>query len=148
VRFGQLREAIQIIPALWSGTAVSFTGEYYQLQNAICSPAPQPRPALILGALGPGVARLAGRHADGLNLHWHKRAIFPELFAALDAGLTAAGRTRAGFDLSLHPALADLGSDPRQTLDDWAGMGFTRAIVYLLPPYPLRQLVVLAAQTK
>lgn len=145
-RFQQLREAVQIIPALWSGEPVSFAGQHYQLDGAICAPAPQPRPPLILGALGPGIARLAGRYADGLNLHWHNRARYPELLAALDAGLAARARTRAGFDLSVHPMLEDLMGDPLGMSRRWEELGFTRAIVYVPPPFPLHALESLAAQ--
>jgi alkanesulfonate monooxygenase SsuD/methylene tetrahydromethanopterin reductase-like flavin-dependent oxidoreductase (luciferase family) len=145
-RFGRLREAVQIIPALWRGTPVTFAGQYYQLQKAYCSPAPQPTPALILGAIGPGVAKLAGRYANGVNLHWQSRARLPELLAAVDAGLAASGRTRAGFDISIHPPISALADDPQGTLHAWQQLGFTRAIAYITPPFPLNTIEQLAAQ--
>jgi alkanesulfonate monooxygenase SsuD/methylene tetrahydromethanopterin reductase-like flavin-dependent oxidoreductase (luciferase family) len=138
-RFVRLKEALEIIPALWSGEPVTFAGEFYRLQGAICAPAPQPRPRLIVGALGPGIARLAGRYADGLNLQWRGRANFPELLAGLDAGLAAAGRGRAGFDLSVHPMWRDFAADPPGALAEYARLGFTRAIVYAGAPFPLRE---------
>jgi alkanesulfonate monooxygenase SsuD/methylene tetrahydromethanopterin reductase-like flavin-dependent oxidoreductase (luciferase family) len=145
-RFGRLREAVQLIPALWSGEPVDFAGSYYQLSGAICAPAPVPRPRLILGALGPGIARLAGRYADGLNLHWNNRRRFPELIAAMDAGLQAAGRDRASFDLSLHPGLADLTHEPQAALAEWEQMGFQRVIAYVNPPFPLKAIEKLAEE--
>jgi alkanesulfonate monooxygenase SsuD/methylene tetrahydromethanopterin reductase-like flavin-dependent oxidoreductase (luciferase family) len=145
-RFARLREAVQLIPALWSGKPVDFAGRYYQLSGAICAPAPVPRPPLILGALGPGIARLAGRYADGLNVHWNNRARFPELFAALEAGLRAAGRDRASFELSLHPGLADLMHDPQAALAEWEKLGFQRIIAYVNPPFPLRAIEKLAGE--
>ncbi len=143
-RYTRLREAVEIIPALWRGEPVTIAGQYYPLQEAICSPAPQPRPPLILGALGPGIAKLAGRYADGLNLQWRNRARYPELLAALDQGLQAAGRTRTGFDLSVHPALSELLPDPQGMLTQWQQMGFTRAIAYVSAPFPLAQIEQLA----
>ena len=145
-RFGRLREAVQIIPALWRGAPVTFAGEHYQLEGAIVAPAPQPAPPLILGALGPGIAKLAGRYADGLNLQWQSRDRYPELLAALDAGLAASGRTRAGFDLSVHPGWRDLAADPLGALAQWQALGFTRAIVYLPPGVPHAAIERVAAQ--
>jgi alkanesulfonate monooxygenase SsuD/methylene tetrahydromethanopterin reductase-like flavin-dependent oxidoreductase (luciferase family) len=136
-RFGRLREALQIIPALWQGQPLTFSGQYYQLERAVVAPAPSPPPPLIVGALGPGIAGLAGRYADGVNLHWQSRDRWPELLAALDAGLAARGRTRQGFDLSLHPPWYELAADPAGCLARWEQLGFTRAIAYVSAPFPL-----------
>ncbi|MCU0491767.1 MAG: LLM class flavin-dependent oxidoreductase, partial [Chloroflexaceae bacterium] len=136
-RFARLKEAVQIIPALWRGQPVTFHGDYYRLTSAMCAPAVQPPPRLILGALGPGIARLAGRSADGLNLQWHSRERFPELLAALDTGLAESGRSRTGFDLSLHPHWRDLGPDPLASLANWSSLGFTRVMLMVTPPFPL-----------
>jgi alkanesulfonate monooxygenase SsuD/methylene tetrahydromethanopterin reductase-like flavin-dependent oxidoreductase (luciferase family) len=134
-RYRRLAEAVRIIPALWRGQPLDFAGEYYQLHGAICSPAPDPVPPLILGALGPGIAKLAGRYADGLNLHWHQRQRFGELFAALDLGLAASGRTRAGFDISVHPSLEQVLHHPQAAIAEWATYGFNRAIISVNPPF-------------
>ena len=39
-RFDQLEEALTIISTLWRGETVEFKGEYYDMQGAVCSPAP------------------------------------------------------------------------------------------------------------
>jgi alkanesulfonate monooxygenase SsuD/methylene tetrahydromethanopterin reductase-like flavin-dependent oxidoreductase (luciferase family) len=143
-RYARLREAVQIIPALWRGEPVTFAGQYYPLEGAICRPAPQPRPPLILGALGPGIAKLAGRYADGLNLQWKDRDRFPALLAALDEGLQASGRSPAGFDLSVHPALRDVLHNPRGMLEQWQQLGFTRVIAHVSAPFPLARIEQLA----
>lgn len=143
-RVAALAEALQIIAALWSGAPVTFQGDYYQLTGAIVAPPPAPRPPLIVGAHTPRTVRVAGRYADGLNLQWRDRERFPQLFAALDAALAERGRGRSGFDLSLHPGWRDLAPDPLEALAHWEQLGFTRAIVYIHPPYPLDALAALA----
>jgi alkanesulfonate monooxygenase SsuD/methylene tetrahydromethanopterin reductase-like flavin-dependent oxidoreductase (luciferase family) len=134
-RAARLEEALQIIPALWSGEPVTFAGQHYQLDDAIVSPGLANPPPIIVGGRSAAMARRAGRLAGGLNVQWRFRETFPALLAALDEGLAAAGRTRAGFDLSIHGDWADLGSDPGATLAAWAEEGFTRAI--LMAPEPL-----------
>lgn len=143
-RVARVEEALQIIRGLWSGEPFSFAGNHYTLDNAICAPAPQPAPRLIVGASGPRMARIAGQYADGLNLQWDKRAKFPELLRALDDGLQRAGRDRDGFDLSLHPGWRDLGDDPYAMLASWSALGFNRAIVWMKAPFPLDEIEQLA----
>jgi alkanesulfonate monooxygenase SsuD/methylene tetrahydromethanopterin reductase-like flavin-dependent oxidoreductase (luciferase family) len=66
-RIDRLREALQIIPALWRGEPVTFHGAYYELIDALAMPALNPPPRLIAAASLPRTARLAGRYAEGVN---------------------------------------------------------------------------------
>ena len=136
-RVEAVEEALQIIPALWSGEPVTFAGKHYQLDNAIVAPAPQPRPPIIFAAIRPRMALLAGRYADGLNVQWNNRSRFPQLFAALDEGLAERGRDRSDFDLSVHAGWNDFAHDPLGALTQWQQLGFTRAIMYVNAPFPL-----------
>src|SRR5215208_2789794 len=72
-RTARLAEALQIIPALWTGEPVTFQGRYYQLNDAIAAPRQHPRPRIIVGGRSVTMARLAGQYADGLNLQWSFR---------------------------------------------------------------------------
>ena len=139
-------EALQIIPALWTGEPVTFQGKHYQLTEAISSPRQAPPPHLIVGASGPRMVRLAGRYADGLNLQWRDRQRFPTLFEELDKGLTERGRGREGFDLSIHPMWPDFIRNPKALLEQWQQLGFTRALVYVGAPFPLSDFEKLAQQ--
>jgi len=147
-RTARLAEALQIIPLLWSGEPVTFHGEHYRLDGAIVAPPPTPRPPIIVGAHGAQLCRLAGRYADGLNLHWRDRQRLPQQLAALDAGLAERGRDRRGFDLSVLAAWRDLAHDPAAALDAWAALGFTRAIAYVTPPFPTDELAAVAEQLR
>jgi alkanesulfonate monooxygenase SsuD/methylene tetrahydromethanopterin reductase-like flavin-dependent oxidoreductase (luciferase family) len=145
-RLDRLEEALQIIPALWKGRQVIFHGTYYELNDAVAMPAQDPPPRLIVGASLPRTARLAGRLADGVNFTWYYRERIPGLFAALDEGLQEGGRGREGFDRSLHVRWMDLGDEPRQALEAWEAMGFTRVIIYVSPPFPLGEMKSLAGE--
>jgi alkanesulfonate monooxygenase SsuD/methylene tetrahydromethanopterin reductase-like flavin-dependent oxidoreductase (luciferase family) len=143
-RTGRVAEALQIIPQLWRGEPVSFAGRYYQLSEAIVSPAPVPPPPVIVGARGTALCRLAGRHADGLNLNWGDRARLPEQLAALDEGLAERGRTRTGFDLSVHVSWQELIEGADALLERWEELGFTRVMAYMRAPFPHQELAALA----
>ena len=58
-----------MIRLLWSGERVSFEGEYYRLDNALCDPAPvqRPGPPILIGGSGErhllrGAAQYRGHH--------------------------------------------------------------------------------------
>lgn len=69
-RLDQLEESLQIIRCLLAGESVTFSGDYYRMESAVCSPAPlNGHLPLWVGGLGPDrTPKLAARYADGFNL--------------------------------------------------------------------------------
>ncbi len=69
-RLRMLDEALTCLRGLWGDTPFSFTGEFYQFQDATLSPRPvqRPHPPLLLGGSGRGLLRIAARHGDALNI--------------------------------------------------------------------------------
>lgn len=59
-------------------------------------------------------------------------------------GLAAAGRTRTGFDLSVHPALSMLLGAPQGMLRHWQQLGFTLVIAFVGVPFPYARIEQLA----
>jgi alkanesulfonate monooxygenase SsuD/methylene tetrahydromethanopterin reductase-like flavin-dependent oxidoreductase (luciferase family) len=51
-RVDRLIEAVAIMRAMWTGAPVSFSGDFYELDQAECLPAPQPIPPVMIGASG------------------------------------------------------------------------------------------------
>lgn len=60
-----LSEYLQIITSMLRTGAVEFRGEHYQVNTGFLRFEPMPGLPIILGALGPRMLELAGRHADG-----------------------------------------------------------------------------------
>ena len=113
-RARMLGEAAQVIRLLWSGERVSFDGEYYRLDNALCDPAPvqQPNPPILIGGHGERyLLRVAAQHADITNMradmsiaeHTAKRRV-------LDEHCRAVGRDPSAVSLS-HNAHVFIGKD-------------------------------------
>jgi coenzyme F420-dependent glucose-6-phosphate dehydrogenase len=65
IRHAMLKEAVEIIRLLWSGKQESFSGDYYQVENARIYTLPDDLPAIAMAASGSNAARLAGEIADG-----------------------------------------------------------------------------------
>lgn len=70
VRIERLDEAVTIIKSLWTKDRTDFRGKHYQIEGAPGLPKPkqQPHPPLLIGAGGPKMLALAGRHADVVGL--------------------------------------------------------------------------------
>ncbi|MCY4578621.1 MAG: LLM class flavin-dependent oxidoreductase [Chloroflexi bacterium] len=113
-RVAMMGEAVEVIRLLWSGERVSFEGNYYRLDNALCDPAPvqRPGPPILIGGSGERhLLRAAAQYADITNMradmsigeHGAKRSV-------LDAHCAAVGREPSEIALS-HNAHVFIGED-------------------------------------
>ena len=98
-RMARFAEAVEVMTRLLRNDApTSFSGEYYQLRDALLLPRPQRRggPPVVIGGNGPRYTLpLAARYADEWNAVFVTLPKFAELNGKLDALVTEHG---------LHPA--------------------------------------------
>jgi len=65
-----MKEAVEIVTAMWSEPDVTYHGRHYQLDGAQCDPKPvqQPRPQVLIGGGGEQLTlRVVARLADASN---------------------------------------------------------------------------------
>jgi len=69
-RLYQMEEAIVIIKRLWTEKRVTFTGKYYQLEDAVSAPKPvqKPHPPIMIGGMGEKILlKMVAKYADYCN---------------------------------------------------------------------------------
>jgi alkanesulfonate monooxygenase SsuD/methylene tetrahydromethanopterin reductase-like flavin-dependent oxidoreductase (luciferase family) len=105
-------EAVTVMRGLWGADPFSFSGDYFQVRDAICRPRPtqQPGPPLMLGGSGSGILRRAGAWADIIHMIPVIGAAGTVTSAALQAFSDA---TIAGKLARVHAAASAAGRDPR-----------------------------------
>lgn len=69
-RIHRAGEAAEIIVRLLDGEEVTYKGEHYTIDGAMCRPVPSRRPPVYLGGKGDLLIRTAARCADGWNFSW------------------------------------------------------------------------------
>ena len=65
LRLDMLEEAIAVVRELWTGSSVTHSGTYFEVQNARIYTLPQHPPPVYISGFGPKSASLAGRVGDG-----------------------------------------------------------------------------------
>jgi F420-dependent oxidoreductase-like protein len=115
-RMDRFEEAVQILHSLLGQRRTTFSGEYFQLQDAPCEPAPvQDRLPLLVGGGGEQrTLRIAARYADHWN-SWTTPGQLAHKVSVLRAHCERAGRDPAEIHVSTQ-ALVYLSAD-KQWLD-------------------------------
>ncbi len=70
-RLDRLEEAVQIITKMWTEERSTFSGKYYQIQEAYCNPKPiqKPHPPLLIGGSGERrTLKIVAKYADASNV--------------------------------------------------------------------------------
>ena len=101
-RFNQLEEALDIISTLWRGEEVAFRGKYYDMQGAVCSPAPL---GLRLWIGGRGKVRtigLAAKYANGFNMPYVSPEVAADRLSRLAQACEKIGRDPGEIDTSVN----------------------------------------------
>ncbi|MGH4022940.1 MAG: glucose-6-phosphate dehydrogenase (coenzyme-F420) [Pseudonocardiaceae bacterium] len=128
-RFARMREAIDLMRALWRDERVTFEGQYYRTAGATVYDRPPSPVPIYVAAGGPLVAKYAGRAGDGFictsgkGMELYERTLLP----AVDEGLAAGGRDGSSIDRMIEIKLSfDL--DAERALQDtrfWAPLALS-----------------------
>lgn len=103
-RFARLKEAVQLIQALWADERVTFEGTYYSTEQATIYDRPEQQVPIYIAASGPAATRLTGRIGDGFICTSGKpRELYTDtLLPALREGAAKADRTIQDLDLMIE----------------------------------------------
>lgn len=140
-RIRRLGEACEVIKRMWTQTAPTFEGRYYQIKDAYCEPKPiqKPAPPFVIGGSGEKLTlRVVAQYADIWNCVGLDLENFQHKSAILDAHCASIGRDPRTIERSVQPTVnpRDMQST-RQLAQRFIEAGATHLILNLRPPYPI-----------
>jgi alkanesulfonate monooxygenase SsuD/methylene tetrahydromethanopterin reductase-like flavin-dependent oxidoreductase (luciferase family) len=134
-RLARFEETLDIVGGLLDGAVVD-SARFHRLRNASLLPAPDRRIPLLVAGSGPGVLRLAARHAQAWNTAWYGapddrlRARLAEMARAL----AAEGREPDSMRVTVGMSVVDGSPDElARAVDEYATLGVDDLIVGLTP---------------
>jgi len=148
----RMDESLQIVRGLLEGKPVDFHGEFFDLDQAVVSPAPsQPIPILVGGRSDAAVHR-AGRLGDGWLGIWVSAKRFGEVVEQMEDAAAGAGRGEIGWLNSLNvwcgfgtspekaremvaPRVSAFYQIPFERFEKWSPSGTPEQVAEFLVPY-------------
>lgn len=120
-RFRKLEESLQIIIPMLRGQNVSFAGEYYQVVDAVNSPAPVSQIPVMIGGSGEKkTLRMVAQYADESNLSSGTAEEIPRKLDALEAHCQRLRRDRSEIKVTklvmamVAPTMEEVEADLRE----------------------------------
>ena len=126
IRLGRLKEAIELMRQLWSKERVTFSGQFYQTENATIYDRPETPVPIFVSAHGAIMAKFVGRTADGFICTSGKAPEFynETLLPNLAQGLGSANRPHDGIERMIEMKIS-FDTDASRALEDtrfWAAL--------------------------
>jgi F420-dependent oxidoreductase-like protein len=129
-RLTRLEESLQIVTRLWTEERVTFSGRYYQLQDAVFNPKPlqQPHPPILVGAGGERIALgIVARHANMWNA-FGSPEVFRHKIMRLAEHCQRIGRDPAAIEKSVLLTGLFPPNEARQRIEEYLAVGVTHLI--------------------
>jgi len=113
-RIGQLDEAVQIVRKMWTETPATFHGKHYTIENAICTPRPDPLPPIMIGGGGEQLTmRVVAKHADWWNVGFRSLEQYAQKVDVLKRHCDRVGRDFSTLTLTTYENVS-VATDPSQ----------------------------------
>jgi F420-dependent oxidoreductase-like protein len=129
-RLARLDETLVVIKRLWTEERATFTGRYYQLNEAVFNPKPvqRPHPPILVGASGERVALgIVARHAQMWN-SFGTPDVFRHKITRLAEHCQRIGRDPATIEKSVLLSAPFPLREARQRIEDYVAAGVTHLI--------------------
>ena len=101
-------ECLDVLKQLWSGDRVSFSGNHFQMRNAMINPTPMQKPhppVWVSGRRDAAMAR-AAKYGDGWMPYFYDPPRYADSVLKIKAYAAAAGRDMTGFQWTHFPYIS------------------------------------------
>jgi alkanesulfonate monooxygenase SsuD/methylene tetrahydromethanopterin reductase-like flavin-dependent oxidoreductase (luciferase family) len=105
VRLHQLEEVVQICRLMWTEEHPTFSGKYFQIDDAAATPRPKIVPPICIGSGGEKIGLpIVGRRADAWNTSYHDDESWTRKRDIVHASAVEAGRAPSDIEITVTSA--------------------------------------------
>ena len=117
-RYARTAEWLDVVDGLWSQDHFSYTGKYYQVEDALMSPKPatQPRPVIYAGGESEAAKNLIAQRCDAFVMHGDPPEKIREKIADMSSRRERFGLPRMQFGVAAYAVVRDTESEAKEEL--------------------------------
>jgi FMNH2-dependent dimethyl sulfone monooxygenase len=115
-RYARTSEWLQVVKGLWQEDRFSFTGRYYQTDQAICSPKPAHQPILYAGGESEAAKTLIAGRCDAYVMHGDPVSAIAPKIADMKARRENAGGKPMTFGMAAYAIVRDTEAEAQREL--------------------------------
>jgi coenzyme F420-dependent glucose-6-phosphate dehydrogenase len=91
-RLERMREAVEILRALWTSDFVNYNGKYFRLNGANLYTKPKTQIPIYIAGYGPKAVTLVGKYGDGYATGSSAMSTYPQTWKIIEATAKSTGR--------------------------------------------------------
>ena len=117
-RYARTREWLDVVDGLWREPQFSYSGRYYQIENAVLEPKPisRPRPTIYAGGESEAAKNLIAQQADAYVMHGDDPARIAAKIADMSARRERTGQPPLAFGVAGYTIVRDSEAEARAEL--------------------------------
>lgn len=118
-RYARTAEWLQVVDGIWKQDHFSFTGKYYQIEDAIMQPKPitKPRPVIYAGGESEAAKELIAERCDAYVMHGDPPARIREKIADMSERRERRGLPRMTFGVAAYSIVRETEREVKRELD-------------------------------
>ena len=106
-RYGRTAEWLEVVEGLWREPRFSFSGQRYQLEDAICEPKPARKPVVYAGGESEAAKTLIAAQCDAYVMHGDTAAVIAAKIADMRERRAALGKAPMIFGMAAYAIVRD-----------------------------------------
>ena len=106
-RYGRTSEWLDVVDGLWREPKFSFSGQRYQLRDAICEPKPVRKPVVYAGGESEAAKTMIATQCDAYVMHGDTVEVIAEKIADMKARRAATGKPPMIFGMAAYAIVRD-----------------------------------------
>jgi FMNH2-dependent dimethyl sulfone monooxygenase len=116
-RYARTEEWLKVVDGLWTEDRFSFDGQFYQTEDAICSPKPAKRPTIYAGGESEKAKSMIAAQCDAYVMHGDPAEAIAPKIADMAARREAAGGAPMHYGMAAYAIVRDSEAEAKRELE-------------------------------